>query len=111
MTIAETNTIDIIATRPDSDVVKLVIADHLEWSDLDTHARLLQEKINTYIEFVESGQLGRLEGHRVPPSPQVWISLATQHEPTTEAKELLARIGRFLEGCGLRFEIDSRYVE
>jgi hypothetical protein len=105
VTIAETTKIDIVATRPDSNVVRLVIADHLEWNDLDTHARLLEEKINTYIAFVESGQLRRLEGHRVPPLPQIWITLAAQHEPPAQAKELLARMESFLESCGLRFEI------
>jgi hypothetical protein len=60
VSIADRNTIDLVATRPDSSVVKLVITDHLAWDDLDSHFRMLQDKINTYVEFIESGQLERM---------------------------------------------------
>jgi hypothetical protein len=43
--------------------VTLIIVDHLPWADIDgdgferEHAWLLQEKINTYLAFIETGQL------------------------------------------------------
>jgi hypothetical protein len=39
--------------------VELVIADHLDWSveDEGEHLLLLQEKINAYLRFIESGEI------------------------------------------------------
>ncbi len=85
MSILDTNKIDLIGTRPSSPVVRLVIADHLDWSDVEEHARLIQAKVNTYLEFVESGQLARSRAIQVPPVPEVRIELAVQYPPTAAA--------------------------
>lgn len=104
MSVIETGKIDIVATRPGSRLVKLVVADHLPWDDSDGHARLLQDKINTYIAFVESGQLARLKEPKLPESPEVHIEVVLQHAPTSRAKEFLRGIDGFLRGIGLGFE-------
>jgi hypothetical protein len=108
MSILDTNSIDIVAARPDSSIVKLVISDHLTWDDLDAHSRLLQDKINTYLAFVESGQLHRLEEPRIPDSPQVHIALVAQHRPTVEASRFLGQVEEFLRGAGFEFELEVR---
>ena len=108
MSITDTNKIDIVATRPDSSIVKLVITDHLDWRDFDTHAQLLQDKINTYLQFVESGQLASMEDPKVPESPEICISLAMQHRPSKEAERFLLQVRTFLQGVGLALEIDYR---
>ena len=108
MSIVETSKIDIVAVLPGSPVVKLVIADHLAWDDFDSHARLLQDKINTYVEFVESGQLSRLTAVKIPVAPVIRITLAVQHEPSMEAKALLALVEKCLVGVGIQFELELR---
>lgn len=110
MSITETGKIDIIASRPNSSAVKLVITDHLTWDDLDTHARLLQEKINTYLDFVESGQLRRLQTPRIPESPEIHITLAVQHPPSANAEVFLAQVREFLARVSVYFEIELRPV-
>lgn len=107
MSILEPKKIDIVAVKPDSTVVKLVIADHLSWDDLKAHSLLLQDKINTYLEFVMSGQLQQLKEPKIPDSPEIRVTLSLQHSPTPEAKEFLAQVERFLKGSGLGFEIDQ----
>jgi hypothetical protein len=106
MSITETNKIDIVAARADSLIVKLVITDDLAWDDFETHARLLQDKINTYLEFVESGQLGRTQTPKIPESPDVHIALALQYPPSREAEEFLTRVREFLAGVGLKFDVE-----
>lgn len=108
MSIIETNKIDIVGTRPGSSVVKLVIADHLTWDDFEAHARLLQQKVNTYLEFIESGQLARMQTPKIPDSPDVQIVLVLEHPPTVEAEELFPRVRQFLEGVGIGFDIEIR---
>jgi len=110
MSILETNKVDIIATRPGSSTVKLVITDHLEWGDFDTHAGMLQAKINTYLEFIESGQLKRA----MPPNMQnetVSIVVALQHSPSAAAEKFLEDVRVFLANSGVHFEIDVTLVQ
>jgi hypothetical protein len=104
MSILESNRIDIVASRPDSNVVMLMITDTLGWSDLETHARLRRDKINSYLAFLESGQLQRLKEPRIPEKPEIRISLATAQRPTPKAEEFLAEVRSFLLGLGIDFE-------
>ncbi|WP_176040293.1 DUF6572 domain-containing protein [Burkholderia stabilis] len=58
MSILETNVVDLIGVDPSKKIVKLGISDHLEWSVPEgEHLLLLQEKINTYLNFIEGGEL------------------------------------------------------
>ncbi|WP_175811888.1 DUF6572 domain-containing protein [Burkholderia contaminans] len=58
MSILETNVVDLIGVDPSKKVAKLGISDHLEWSEPEgEHLLLLQEKINTYLRFIEGGEL------------------------------------------------------
>jgi hypothetical protein len=61
MSITDTKVVDIIAVpEREPENVVLVITDHLEWGDeaeQGEHLLLLQEKINTYVAFIESGEI------------------------------------------------------
>lgn len=104
MRVVETGKIDIVATRPGSRVVKLVVADHLPWDDVEGHTRLLQDKVNTYIAVVESGQLAHLKEAKILESPEVRIEVVLQHAPTSDAEQFLGQVDGFLRGIGLAFE-------
>jgi hypothetical protein len=108
VSIVETNKIDFVAARPNSSVVRLVIADHLDWSDFEEHARLIQAKVNTYLEFVESGQLARTPKIQLPPAPEIHIELVAQHAPSEVADVFLARVKDFLMGVGIAFDVSTR---
>jgi hypothetical protein len=60
MAVDEPSTIDIMSVDPTGALV-LTISDHLDWSDSLAHERVLQEKLNSYLAFIESGQI--LEHH------------------------------------------------
>jgi len=79
MTVDATNKVDIVAWRPDLPTVRLVIADHLDWKNENEHLHTLQSKLNTYLEFVESGQLLRDFPHTAGKSVQ--IEVAFLHDP------------------------------
>jgi hypothetical protein len=58
MSISETEKIDLAHIDPRTDEVILTITDHLDWLDEPReHLWLLQEKINTYLRFVESNEI------------------------------------------------------
>jgi hypothetical protein len=91
MTITDAETIDIIATRPGSDRVKLIITDHLPWDDVHAHSLLLQTKVNTYVAFVETGQLQRVREPPIPDTPEILITLVAPEAPPVAAQDQVTR--------------------
>jgi hypothetical protein len=108
MTIEQTDTVDIVAIKPGSDTVELVISDHLSWQELHSHCRLLQEKINTYLAFVESGQLFELEESAAHAVASVRIVLATMEPPPESAAPFLRQVEQALTDAGYGFRVVVR---
>lgn len=59
MSIQERDVVDAIGIEAKSGKVILTITDHLDWSNEHAHLLALQEKMNTYVRFIESGELER----------------------------------------------------
>lgn len=57
MSVEDSEVIDFIGQDKGTGEVVLTISDHLDWSDVRQHIRILQEKLNCYIRFIESGQI------------------------------------------------------
>jgi hypothetical protein len=58
MTIQQSNVVDFVAFRQEDENAFLIIVDHLDWDEEEgEHLWLLQEKLNTYLAFIEGGQL------------------------------------------------------
>ena len=57
MSVEDRNVVDLIGVEKSTGKVILTIADHLDWQYEQNHLSALQEKINRYIEFVESGEV------------------------------------------------------
>ncbi|MFA0814300.1 MAG: DUF6572 domain-containing protein [Anaerofustis sp.] len=56
MTVLETNVIDKMGVKEEGDCLALLISDHLEWNNEYEHLKILQDKINAYIAFLEDKQ-------------------------------------------------------
>jgi len=57
MPIGNPDIIDLIGLSKQGNEVSMVISDHLDWQDFDTHCGILQTKLNRYIDVVESGEI------------------------------------------------------
>lgn len=55
MSIIDKDKIDSIGINKDNGKVILEISDHLDWSCEYEHLVMLQDKINSYLSFIESG--------------------------------------------------------
>ena len=86
MTVDNPGVIDIIADDPEGKTVYLIIADHLSWDDELDHLLKLQDKINHYVHFIETGQI--YDAH-----------------PSAKGKEVVIQIvGKYpLKGAALEF--------
>jgi hypothetical protein len=56
MTIEDQNVIDFVGTDVLGNAV-LTITDHLSWDKAGEHLHSLQEKLNAYLRFIESGEI------------------------------------------------------
>jgi Family of unknown function (DUF6572) len=103
MSIEETNKIDIVATSPDGDVVKLVIADHLDWEDPKRHLLLLQAKINAYVAFIESGQINEV----APDCSRVCVAIASEYALPVIAEQFVAKAREVLSSLGVELKVEK----
>ena len=85
MTVENTGTVDAVGTDKETGEVRLSIIDHLPW---DTeHLRLLQEKINMYLGFIESGEI--YASYPNAKGRPLVIDVYTRFRPTVEAERFL----------------------
>jgi CRP-like cAMP-binding protein len=106
MTIDQLGVVDIIAIDKNTGKVKLVITDHRAWDvDADEHLRLLQEKINTYLRFIESGEM--TETRPDTRGREIVIGIVAKHPLNQEAQEFLKTAQKAVKkaGYGLEFEL------
>ncbi|MBV4484510.1 hypothetical protein HU727_002770 [Pseudomonas sp. SWRI153] len=106
MSIIETKVVDITAVLEwEPDNVVLVITDHLEWGDKaqqGEHLLLLQEKINTYIAFIESGEL--LESYAPAKGKKPKIRINGLYELPEQGEIFIDRVTEVLRGVGIGME-------
>ncbi len=100
MSIEQTDVVDAIGVDNATGNVVLTIMDHLQWSK--EHLLLLQEKLNTYLAFVESGEL--ITSYHDAKERNVQISVVCKHAPDDDAKSFLDQIRNIVEGAGLKFD-------
>lgn len=56
MSVEELNSVDGLGVSSDKKELALLISDHLDWNNEYEHLALLQDKINSYVSFIEIEQ-------------------------------------------------------
>jgi hypothetical protein len=82
------NKVDAIGIDVESGEVVLTIADSWDWRDEPTHLHALQMKFNSYLDFIETGQL--LESYPSAEGRNVTICIVFRMAPTESAQQFLA---------------------
>ena len=59
MSIEQANTVDFVSIDDATGDALLTISDHLPWDEEEAHLLLLQDKLNSYLRFIESGEISR----------------------------------------------------
>lgn len=106
MSVEDVNKIDAIGIpKDDLELVNLGIADHLPWEPpVEEHLYKLQEKINSYIRFIESGEIYESFPAAKNTSKKL-IEICFQYEPSDEAVYFLQKVRDVLASV----DIDFRY--
>ena len=113
MSVVDTDSIDAIGLDKDAQRIFLSIIDPLVWDNKNVHLFTLQEKINTYLHFIESGEL--LKTIPDGKGADIAIELVLKHMPTDEAITFFDKTMQILFDKGIVFVFgpnkESGYVE
>ncbi len=100
MSVFDTHVIDIIGTDKTTGECILTITDHLSWDD-PNHLITLQDKLNAYLAFIESGEI--LKKYPESGRQEIRIQLVTKYEPNDSARNFLARVQSTIQSAGYAF--------
>ncbi|HEF1904183.1 TPA: hypothetical protein R9Y97_003511 [Bacillus cereus] len=103
MSILDKNKIDGIGKSMGENKLALMIADHLDWENELQHLALLQDKINAYVSFIESGQI-----YSVYPDAKLVdgfiFDLRFKYKPTENCNKLLAVFRKNTQDLRIEFK-------
>jgi hypothetical protein len=95
--------IDFIGVDKVTGKVILTISDHLDWMDSNYHLRKLQDKLNCYLCFCESGEL-----HKSYPDAKgrgIVFSIAAKYPFSSEGKEFFVNAKVAVDRAGFILEL------
>ena len=105
MTIEQAEVVDVIHIDKKSEEVVLTIADHLEWTEpAKDHLLLLQDKINAYLRFVESGEL--YQEYPNARGKRIVICVVGQYPTSESAEKFYNQVTPIIEGAGFNFRFE-----
>jgi hypothetical protein len=104
MTVEQHNVIDTIHVEPSGNAV-LTIADHLPWDEVNEHLYCLQEKLNAYLRFIESGEIYQkwpnAAGH------PILIDVVMKYPAPGSAARFLEQMSAAIQAAGFKFNTRS----
>jgi hypothetical protein len=103
MSVDQPRVVDIISRDP-AGAIYLTISDHLDWTDTPAHLFSLQEKINKYLAFMESGEI--YESYPDAAGRKLIIKIVFQFDPPMEARSFLTKARTIVESAGFSFEFE-----
>lgn len=110
-TVAQPDVVDWLGIDHDGNI-SLTVVDDLDWSDELRHLWLLQEKLNSYLAFIESGEVFEsvLEqfGRRPPETTPIKVAVVASCELPARARAFMDHAIETFRGAG--FALDHQVV-
>ena len=103
MSIEQNEIVDFVSIDPKSGDVYLTISDHLPWDHGDgEHLLLLQNKLNAYLRFIESGEMVK----ELPETNgrKVLIELVSQFPLSEKASLLFEKASAEINAAGFKLQ-------
>jgi hypothetical protein len=99
MSLNVANEIDAVGFETDTDVVVLSIVDSWNWEDERAHLQALQDKLNAYLAFVESGEI--YGAYPNAATKALRIDVIARHQPPATAIAFLEKASAVASQLGL----------
>ena len=103
MSVSDTGKVDAFTPGNPGEAI-LFVFDHLDWDNPGEHLHLLQEKINAYLAFIESGQYKELAPGQT--FDKFVIRVTSLHKPPDSVGGYLDAAAKQIEQFGVRLEIE-----
>ncbi len=100
MSIDEKNVFDFISTTSEGQI-QLTISDHYSW-DENLHLQLLQDKINAYLHFIQSGQI--LKGYPNSIGKKLIIQITMKNDPDSQGYSFLENVQKNMKEENIIFQ-------
>ncbi|MCU7679260.1 DUF6572 domain-containing protein [Bacillus thuringiensis] len=111
MALHDIDQVDLISLdNENKDIVYLTIFDALDWEEEHEHALLLQEKINRYLAFIESGEIYETTPETIGKDKFV-IQVYALHECNEYGEEFYTLVREHLHGAGYGLQFNFRPME
>jgi hypothetical protein len=104
VSIEDVKQIDLVGIDRESGDVELTVSDHLDWRNSQAHQLALQSKLNTYLAFIESGEI--YEKYPKAQGRRLVITVAGKYEPDSGGKNFLEKVKSAVEGAGFGFKYE-----
>lgn len=102
MSVVDSTVVDGIALTEDKNGIVLLITDHLDWSEEYQHLMTLQEKINTYLGFLEEKQYEEM--YKEETITYGIIEIHFQHNLTDNAEKFLQAVQNQVAQYGIEIQ-------
>ncbi len=102
MSINDINSIDMMGQCKETGKVLLTLIDDMNWEDESRHLLKLQEKVNAYLTFIESGQIFEEESNFI--DKVVKIEVCMKYKPTSNGEKFLDNVKDIILKAGFEFE-------
>lgn len=99
MSVENSEVIDAISINKDN-IVVLTISDHLNW-DVENHLELLEAKLNSYIDTLETGNI--YEVYPDAEGKDIAVEVAFKYPPNDEGKDFLSSVSQIFETLPYHF--------
>lgn len=104
MSIRKTKVVDWLGLEKGTGDIILTVLDDEDWGNEQEHIELLQEKLNTYLAFIESGEVyERLAsdlGRAVARTTPIKVSILAKHPVPPWVQEFLKYAKDMFKGAG-----------
>ena len=101
MSVDQKDTVDFISTSPEGNVM-LTISDHLPWDKENKHLLALQDKLNSYLMFIESGEI--FESYPTAKSKSLIIEVVMKYKPNEVVLVFLTQSKNTIENTGVQLK-------
>lgn len=101
LALENSNSIDAIGIDREKNWVTLALIDSHDWIDEEQHLLLLQEKLNTYLSFIESGEV--YSAYKEAEGRDIEISIHFKNDISQSCKFFLNSVEEIVRNAGFIF--------
>lgn len=101
LSVDKINKIDFISTTPDGSTMR-TISDHLLWDMENDHLLLLRDQINSYLRFIESGEI--FGSYPAAKDTKIIFRVVFKYKPNKDSITFLGRAKDIVINAGIDFD-------